>query len=208
MSGKSTRALLGALALPIALGALAEVSLAEEVLPLEKGMKVRLKRTPPPAGSSWGASAAERAAQAVPSGDWVVGELQEVTSDSLRFTLLPSPSSGDGSGGEVSVPKAAVKELEVSRGMVSNTKKGAWIGLAAGGGVAAILLIADSGDEFLSGGLVVAVVGLFAGGGAAAGALVGSQIKTEDWDEAPKPWSSIAVLPRPGGAAVAATWHF
>ena len=89
----------------------------------------------------------------------------------------------------VAIPLQNIKKIEVARGKKSVIKKGAIIGAIAGGiGLVVVALISVSqqqerllapepGEAFFSGLILGAL------GGAGAGALAGSQIKTDYWEE-------------------------
>jgi hypothetical protein len=114
-----------------------------------------------------------------------VGTLQSRANDSV--TILDASRNA-----VLVVAMGTVRRLEVSRGERSRTGRGALIGLVSGtaAGVLAGLVLcggnrcSSSGGEF--GGLITLVLG---GTGAAAGtgvgALVGSRIRSERWEQAP-----------------------
>jgi hypothetical protein len=90
------------------------------------------------------------------------------------------------------LPVHTVRVFELSRGRVSRTGRGAFLGLVSGtgAGLASALALclggrcSSSGGDF--GGLAaLAFAGLGAVGGTAIGALIGSQIRSEQWTRAP-----------------------
>lgn len=107
------------------------------------------------------------------------GTYHSLSNDAIIMTL-------EKSGKRVKVPLAATASLEVCRRTKRNTWAGVGIGLAVGVMTGAMIgaASADSGDPYaglapLAGMAIGAPAGLFLG------AIIGSEIKTEKWEEVP-----------------------
>jgi hypothetical protein len=122
---------------------------------------------------------------------WVIGELLELSGDSVRLL------TGDPPDERIAVATRSLASFERSRGQRSRAGKGAWIGLGAGVALGFILGVAtyeecsgfcpapDLGPA--GGGTIVGVLGgLF---GLGVGALIGRSIQAEQWESARRPWA-------------------
>lgn len=89
----------------------------------------------------------------------------------------------DASGEFVMIPPQRVTELELFDGMKSGAGTGALIGGGFGLGLALIVVVASSGDEFTSftAGEGIAVVALNTALHAGIGAIIGSAVKKPRW---------------------------
>ena len=119
----------------------------------------------------------------------------------------------DNEQSSVWVPLNSVTRLQQSRGQKSNTRKGALIGLLAGGAVGAVVgaFAYEECQEvgfmacFMSPGSAgeTAALGGLAGGllGAGIGALIGASSKTDRWEEVPLDRLRVSFAPRRDGFA-------
>ena len=112
-------------------------------------------------------------------------------------------------------PLASVTHLDVSRGQKSHGSLGAGIGVAAGAlwGVALCRRNANAGHHCGVPGsdadLTLLVVGVLGAGGGLVGAIVGSFIKTEQWEEIPLERLHVSLTPqRDGGFALGFSVRF
>jgi hypothetical protein len=128
----------------------------------------------------------------------VVGEILEVDDQILLLGLLDRAE-------RVALPRASIRELEVSAGRRSRAREGAEVGgVVVGLGGALFGLVAGGLANLdcesdchpkapIVGGVVGSVIG--AGAGAAVGALVGSTMETERWRALPHRGLDVRVVP-------------
>ena len=96
---------------------------------------------------------------------------------------------------------SSLSRLEISKGLRSNTGKGALIGGGIGlvvGGAMSINAGANV-DKNVTTAEYLAFTGLVAVGGAGIGALVGALIKSERWEELPLDRLRLGIAPRSDG---------
>jgi hypothetical protein len=111
----------------------------------------------------------------------VVGTLLEIRPDALRLETDSLVQS---------IPRAEIRKVEMSRGMVSSSGKGFHIGAIVGGlaGVVFGVLLAgiaesETGEsQYVEAGVALGLFGAVTGGGL--GALIGSSFENESWKEA------------------------
>ena len=145
-----------------------------------------------------------------------VGQRVRVSTESgaTHVGLVTALSSGalelqDEEGSQrFSVPLASVTRLDVSRGLKSNTGKGAGVGFLAGA-VTGVLIGFSLGDDpplfsddpFPFSAEVKAAVGFFLGGGGGAiiGALIGKDIHSDRWVEVPLDRLRVSFAPHRDG---------
>lgn len=118
----------------------------------------------------------------------VTERLLTVDVDALVVRPLPS---GVETGDEYRIDLTALHRLEVSRGTRSHAGRGALIGGAIGllnGVVATSIGRSSGGEEGLSSGQAFLLFGgVCAAPGAGTGALIGSRVKTQQWEAVPAP---------------------
>lgn len=115
-----------------------------------------------------------------------------------------------GESARAKIPWDDISRLQLSHGEQSNAGKGALIGLAIGGGLGLVAVIATAadpcegfcpGDPGTAG--VVALGAVLAGAGAGVGALIGAATKSERWQTIPRQQWQIQVAPDlKGGVAI------
>jgi hypothetical protein len=115
----------------------------------------------------------------------LIGSFQELDARLSRLTLLTG-------GDEVEIPISAVRQLEVSQGTRSYAGLGAAIGLGAGLTYATTLVIL--GEGAMSGDLLYLGYWIAGGTGALVGAIVGSLVETERWEEVPVEKLRISIV--------------
>ena len=107
-------------------------------------------------------------------------------------------------GATLRIPTGELRSLEVSTGKRSQAGRGAMIGTAIGAIPGLLVSFGDySEDVHGDGPSPVAVAAMGAAGGAVLGAAIGWAVKAERWVPAELQEASVAVVPVPGGVAVA-----
>lgn len=105
----------------------------------------------------------------------LIGSFEKLNEGASQLTVLTEND-------ELEIPISAVQQLEVSQGTRSHAGRGAAIGLAAGLAIATTLAILGEGE---SGELLYLGYWISGGTGALLGAMLGSLVETELWEEVP-----------------------
>lgn len=137
---------------------------------------------------------------AVQPSEWQVGTLLSHTSDSIRIQFQTASSAA-------SLPLQSILRLELSRGIHSQSRKGARIGVLAG--VGAGLLFIPAAVDACENSCVVRVpaavallAGVLGGVGAGIGALVGAASHGERWEPVSSLQPSMGAFPRSVGPPI------
>ena len=127
----------------------------------------------------------------------LTGTLEEWGSDTLY--VVPDGASQDVRARAISL--SSLSRLEISRGQKSNAGKGALIGggigLLLGGGMS--IIAGSTVDTEVTSTDYLIFTGLVTVGGAGIGALIGSLIKSERWEEFPLDRLRLGIAPRSDG---------
>lgn len=128
--------------------------------------------------------------------DRVTGSLESMDATALHIMLAD--------GGSLSVPRAALRSLDVSTGTRSHWVRGAGIGALVGlafGGTMVLIGSADddSGLDALDRAMYGAVIVTTTAGGALLGAITGALIRTEQWKTVPPSDMDWGMGPVAGG---------
>ncbi len=155
--------------------------------PVERGVRVRVT-TPPPPCPAWYTSCTRDSPR------HYVGTFVAWKADTLVVETK---------GHTLALPWDSVTKLEVSQGQKRNTREGVLIGLLVGGVAGAVVAVAiheECERCFIDPAtlpVAVATVGVL--GGVVTGAIIGSLIRTDRWQEVPLERLRLQVAPQRDG---------
>ena len=96
--------------------------------------------------------------------------------------------------GRVTFVVDSITKFEMRTGQTSSARAGLWIGILAGGAAGAVWC-----DNFGRCDKTLVAAGLFALPGALLGALIGSHVRTERWEEVPLDQFRVSIVPQRDG---------
>ena len=144
-----------------------------------------------------------------PSPSRQVGSVLELREDSL--VIRP-----DGRADSLAIPLARVTDIELSRGLRTQGRRGLGVGFLVGAGAGVLIGLTDGDDppgaffsfsaeeKALMAGSMLGVAGAVVGG------LVGLVSRTEKWSRVPLGAATgrVGVAPRPGGVGLSVSLRF
>ena len=117
------------------------------------------------------------------------GTIREISGDTLRL----EPHFGG--TGDILILKASVRSIQISVGQESHELVGALLGGIAGAVISYTAIATSEENAFYMNEQAPRTIALSAAGGALAGAIIGSLLKTDRWQDVPLSRSHVSFRP-------------